>query len=193
MSNSLARAIAGLSFEDAAARVAAAMEIYRFGRAQADHAAYPWWSDAELSALLEGPRAVVTVGLAVERATFAKIREANGAPQLAEVPPDQDAEEIELHFPGGISLDVLTTQEPGGNGAIAKYLTKFGEGVQQVEFRCANVGRATQILREKFGIAPVYPQARRGADGTRVNFFLVSAPGAGKVLIELYEPAPSLE
>jgi hypothetical protein len=59
--------------------------------------------------------------------------------------------------------------------------------VQQVEFRCTNVDRATQILREKFAVAPVYPATRGGADGTRVNFFLVSSPGAGKVLIELYE------
>jgi len=32
-----------------------------------------------------------------------------------------------------------------------------------------------------------------GADGTRVNFFLVAAPDAAKVLIELYEPAPRLD
>jgi hypothetical protein len=28
---------------------------------------------------------------------------------------------------------------------------------------------------------------RPGADGTRVNFFLVPSPDGGKVLIELYE------
>jgi hypothetical protein len=33
----------------------------------------------------------------------------------------------------------------------------------------------------------VYPQARAGADGTRVNFFLVGKSGGGKVLIELFE------
>jgi len=77
--------------------------------------------------------------------------------------------------------------EPGGSGAIAKYLTKFGEGVQQVEFRCANVDRATQILKDKFRVAPVYPAPRHGSDGTRVNFFLVASPDGGRVLIELYE------
>ncbi len=76
---------------------------------------------------------------------------------------------------------------PGGLGAIAKYLAKFGEGNQQVEYRCANVDRATQILKDKFGISPVYPAPRAGADGTRVNFFLVPSPDGGKVLIELYE------
>jgi hypothetical protein len=65
-------------------------------------------------------------------------------------------------------------------------LNKFGEGVQQVEFRCTNVDRATLILKDKFDTVPVYPATRPGADGTRVNFFLVKSPD-GKVLIELYE------
>jgi len=193
MTPALSNAIEGLCSAEVAVRVAAAMEIYRAGRAQADHAVYPWWSDAELSSLLAGPHAAVTVGLAVARETFARIREANGSPRLAQVPPDQDAEEFELHLPGGISLDILTTCAPDGAGAIAKYLAKFGEGVQQVELRCSNVDRASEILRERFGVTPVYPETRAGADGTRVNFFLVHAPDTGKVLIELYEPAPRLE
>ena len=56
-----------------------------------------------------------------------------------------------------------------------------------MEFRCSNVDRATEILKEKFKIVPVYPATRPGADGTRVNFFLVASPDGGKVLIELYE------
>jgi hypothetical protein len=133
--------------------------------------------------------AKVTVGLAVQRETFAKIRAANGMPRLAEVPSDQDAEEFELHFVSGVSLDILTSRAPGGEGAIARYLGKFGEGVQQVEFRCSNVDRASEILKEKFGLAAVYPETRAGADGTRVNFFLVPVPDGGKILIELYESA----
>jgi hypothetical protein len=136
--------------------------------------------------LFEAPPAV-TVGLAVHRETFARIRKANGSPKLAQVPPDQDAEEFELHFSNAVSLDVLTTRDPEGQGAIAKFLARFGEGVQQVEFRSSNVERATQILREKFGIHPIYPQARPGADHTRINFFLVSSPQGGKILIELYQ------
>jgi hypothetical protein len=127
--------------------------------------------------------------LAVERETFANIRAANGNPRLASGPPDQDAEEFELHFPDGISLDILTTREPGGSGAIARYLAKFGEGIQQVEFRCLDVDRATSILKEKFDVIAIYPATRAGADGTRVNFFLVPSPGTGKVLIEFYEAA----
>jgi hypothetical protein len=180
-------AIEALASSDPSGRRAAAEELYRMGRAPAELALRSWRSDHELSTLLLGRDPVVTVGLAVKRGTFALIRSANGSPRLAEVPPDQDAQEFELHFPDGIQLDVLTTREPGGSGAIARYLAKFGEGVQQVEFRCTNVDRATEILKNKFAVPPVYPATRSGADGTRVNFFLLTPPGAGKVLIELYE------
>jgi hypothetical protein len=112
-----------------------------------------------------------------------------GWPRLADVPAEQDAFEFTLRFAGGTTLDVLTSREPEGSGAIANFLSKFGEGVQQVEFRCSDVNRATAILRDQFAVAPVYPEARPGADGTRVNFFLAAAAGGKKVLIELYEPA----
>jgi len=188
MSSPLARAIENLTSDDAGVRETAARDIYREGRKPADLAAQSWWSNAELSSLLHAPSPVVTVGLAVAPPTFDAIRVANDSPRLAEVPQDQDAREFELDFPDGITLDVLTTKQPGGSGAIARYLAKFGEGVQQVELLCRDVDRATTILKEKFGIAPVYPATRPGADGTRINFFLVSVPGGGKVLIELYEP-----
>ena len=187
MSSPLSAAIAGLSSPEPSIREAAAEEIYQLGRAAAGIAISAWWADDELSALLLAPNPAVTVGLAVARETFSRIRVANGTPRLAEVPANQDAEEFELHFSMEISLDVLTTREPGGAGAIARYLSRFGEGVQQVEFRCANVDRATEILKEKFDVAPIYPAKRLGADGTRINFFLVASPDGGKVLIELYE------
>ncbi len=157
MSSPLASAIADLSSSDPVMRSAAATEIYRRGRAPADRAAYAWWSNPEFAQLC-GARHSLTVGLAVRRETFARIREA-----------------------------MLTTADPSGQGAIARYLAKFGEGVQQVEFRCKNVDRATQILKENFGVQPIYPQTRAGAGGTRVNFFLISSLNSGKVLIELYE------
>jgi hypothetical protein len=187
MSSPLAPSIADLWSADESKKLAAAGEVYRFGRATAGSAVVAWWTEGELSALLLAPNPTITVGLAVQRDTFGRIRIANGTPRLAQVPPDQDAEEFELHFAEGISLDVLTTREPGGVGAIAKYLAKFGEGIQQVEYLCTNVDRASQILKEKFKVASVYPATRAGADSTRVNFFLVASPDGGKVLIELYE------
>jgi hypothetical protein len=193
MSDLLRQAIETMDSSDSEVRVTSATEIHRLGRAMADHAVYPWRADQELSALLGGVSPFVTVGLAVTRERFDKIREANGLPRLVEVPPDQDALEFELHLPGGLCMDVLTSKDPNGRGAIAKFLQKFGEGIQQVEIRCSDVPRAMQILHEKFSITAVYPAARPGTDGTRVNFFLVSAPAAPKVLIELYEPAPRLD
>jgi hypothetical protein len=186
MSSPLSAAIVALSTVDPAARLAAANEIYETGRRSADLATQLWRHHPEFQALI-GATPVVTVGLAVERATFDKIRSANGSPRLAQVPPDQDAEEFELHFPGQVSLDILTTGGPSGQGAIARYLSKFGEGIQQVEYRCSDLDCATSLLQLEFGLAPVYPEPRRGADGMRINFFLVAAAGGGKVLIELYE------
>jgi len=175
-----------LASGDPAGRQAAAEEIFRAGHSLAERATQDWLNDGELTSLL-GTTPKMTVGVAVRTATFEQVRKASGNPRLAEVPPDQDAEEFELHFAGGISLDVLTSKTAGGKGAIARYLARFGEGIQQVEFLCTNIDRATQILREKFGITPIYAEARPGADGTRVNFFLVATPEHERVLIELYE------
>lgn len=191
MANAISSAITKLSAADESTRVAGASEIYRQGRSPAERAVSRWWEDAELSELLLRPKPVVTVGVAVGRETFARIRTANGQPALAQVPAEQDAEEFQLHFVDGLELDVLTSREPSGQGVIARFLAKFGEGVQQVEFRCLNVNRAMAIVRERFNAAPIYPEARAGANSSKVNFVLVSAPGAGaensKVLIELYE------
>jgi hypothetical protein len=192
MSSPLASAITDLSSSDPVMRSAAATEIYRRGRAPADRVVYIWWTNPEFSALC-GATPAVTVGLAVKPETFARIHEANGSPRLATVPPDQDAQETELHFPHDVSLDLLTTRAPEGDGAIARFLSKFGEGVQQVEFLCSDVDRATQILREQFNVQPVYPRTRRGADNSRVNFFLVPSPVEGKVLIELYQRPSSID
>ncbi len=191
MTNSLSSVILNLSAPELSVRLAAAAEIYGLGRGAADRAVFPWWQNGELARLLLGPKPHVTVGLAVRRETFARIHAATGSPALADVPPDQDAEEFELHFAEGIELDVLTSRNPRGQGAIARYLARFGEGIQQVEFFCLDVARATLLLREYFGIASLYPQARPGARGTTINFFLVPVPDAvaegRKVLIELYQ------
>ena len=181
------RWLAELGAEDAATRKAAAGEIFRVGRAAAESASVTWWNDPELVQLV-GVTRLVTVGVAVWPEHFARIRAANGSPRLAAVPTKQDAMEFELHFEGGVALDVLTSRVPEGDGAIAKFLARQGEGVQQVEYCCQDVDRATTILRERFGMKAVYEATRDGADGTRINFFLASGPDQKKVLIELYEP-----
>jgi hypothetical protein len=183
----LTKAVEGLSSAEPGIRAAAGEELYRIGREAALRATEKWWSEEELERLLLGTAREVTVGIAVGREKFAKIRAANGVARLAEVPSDQDAEEFELHFAEGVALDILTSRAPGGEGAIAKYLAKFEEGVQQVEFRCLDVDRAMEILKERFGMKAVYPETRPGADGTRVNFFLLATEDGGKILIELFE------
>jgi hypothetical protein len=180
--------IAGLSSPQEGERAAAARQIYAVGRSLADSAIQRWRQNDECARLL-GRNPEMTVGLAVKPETFAQIRRANGWPRLAEVPPEQDASEFTLRFEADTTLDLLTSRDPEGSGAIAKFLSKLGEGIQQVEFRCSDVSRATAILRDQFAVAPVYPEARPGADGTRVNFFLASTADGKKVLIELYEPA----
>jgi len=133
----------------------------------------------------------LTIGIAVLPETFDRIRSANGSPPLADVPPDQDALEFELEFTGQFiptpRLDILTTKAPGGDGAIARFLNKFGEGIQQVEIDVTDVDHATEILRTQFQIEPIYPATRPGANGTRVNFFLVTSWNGSKVLVELVE------
>ena len=74
-------------------------------------------------------------------------------------------------FPGRCTSDILTTPVPAGSGAIARFLEKFGEGIQQVEIDVTDVDRATEILRTRFKLDPIYPATRPGANGTRVNFF----------------------
>src|ERR1700731_4207124 len=189
MSSPLAQSISDLSSADAAKRLAAADEIYRLGRAAAGSAISAWWAESELSVLLLGPNPAITVGLAVQRDTFGRIRTANGSPRLANVPPDQDAEEFELQFDRGVRLDLLTTKDPKGTGAIARFLRKFGEGIQQIELLVRDVDGATRVLREKAHLEPIYAKPRAGADGTRVNFFLAPTSHGKKVLLELVEAA----
>ena len=133
----------------------------------------------------------LTVGVAVLPETFEQIRAANDSPPLANVPPDRDVLEFEVEFHQDslptLRVDILTTKAPGGGGAIARFLEKFGEAIQQVEIDVTDVDRATQILREKFQLKPIYPATVPGADGTRINFFLVPTLDGKKVLVELVE------
>lgn len=184
----LAGLIAALADPYPSPREQAARKIFELGAALIAPLLREWVAHPEVASCFEttgGPQ--ITVGVAVELERFDAIRAANGSPPLADVPPDQDAQEFELDFSGGVRLDILTSRDPSGSGAIARYLHKLGEGIQQVEVNVNDVDRATQILRTQFGVAPIYPASRPGANGTRVNFFLVSLPTGGKLLVELVQ------
>jgi tellurite resistance protein TerC len=191
-----------LADPDRSRRAQVAQDLYSQGQIRTLNWSTEWSKDEELRALLVrekaesiGPMvstvARLTVGIAVLPETFDKIRAANGSPPLADAPADQDVLEFELEFSDSgmsyVHLDILTTKAPGGNGAIARFLEKFGEGIQQVEFDVTDVDRATEILRTRFKLEPIYPATRPGADGTRVNFFLVPSRNNQKVLVELVE------
>jgi hypothetical protein len=192
-SGEFAALIVGLGDANPAIREQAAAELFHRGRETARPIVERWLAEAELAGrfvLDDSHWPVTTVGIAVSQPTFERIRAANGFRRLASVPPDQDAQEFELHFPKGIRLDILTSKDPSGAGAIARYLQKFGEGIQQIEFLTHDVDRATEILHSRFGVQPIYPATRPGADGTRVNFFLATTAEGSKVLIELVQAAP---
>ena len=187
-----------LADPDPQKRLDSAMRLYREGGNLCTPLLKKWISDPEFRSLvlprgMNSPgtsgssQANTVVGIAVQPGTFQKISEANNSPALADVPPDQDAIEFELHFNDHVDLDILTTREPRGTGAIAKFLSKFGEGIQQIEIYVRDVDRATEILRSRFNLNAVYPKTRAGAGGTRINFFLISLPEGSKVLIELVE------
>lgn len=179
--------IGALSDPSASARKNAATAIFEIGEHLIAPLLQQWHSNSELAMCIsstEPPQ--ITVGIAVQPARFDEIRCASGTPPLADVPPDQDVSEFELDFPG-VRLDVLTSREPSGSGAIARYLKKFGEGIQQIEVNVSDIDWATQILRSQFGVEPIYPATRAGANQTKVNFFLVAIPAGGKLLVELVE------
>jgi len=172
---------------DAKQREAAAYALFRLGCASAEPVLKKWFAAPEFRALVPSGGVLLTVGLAVQPTTFEAIRARFGQPLLAEVPADQDALEFELSFAHGVRLDVITPRTATGEGAIAKFLARFGEGIQQVECGVLDVSRATEILQRRFQVQPIYSQTRAGANQTRVNFFLVPTADDRKLLIELVE------
>jgi hypothetical protein len=190
----IAALIERLGDSDVSVREKAAREIFLRGFARAAAVTAEWLRDREIADCFvfddsksgaKFPR--TTVGIAVQPESFEWIRQANGSPQLADVPPDLDAKEFELHAAEDVRLDVLTTREVQGGGAIARFLQKHGPGIQQVELEVHKMDRVTELLHARFGLAPVYAEPRAGADGTCVNFFLVASEEGGKLLIELVQ------
>jgi hypothetical protein len=184
---SVADYISKLAAADTNERESAAYELFRLGCASAEPVLRKWFADPEFRALASGGGVLLTVGLAVRPATFEVIRARFAQPRLSEIPSEQDVIEFELTFAHGVRLDVMTPRTPASEGAIAKFLARFGEGIQQVECDVRNVSRAVEILQQRFQLTPVYPQIREGANHTRVNFFLVPVAENRKLLIELVE------
>ena len=89
------------------------------------------------------------------RETFEAIRARFGQPKLADVPADHDVLEFELVFAHGVRLDILTARTSGGEGPIAKFLARFGEGIQQVECDVRDAQRAAEILQRRFALEPL--------------------------------------
>ena len=178
-----------LASADQNARAQAVHELFRLGCAAAEPVFQTWFADADFRALVRSGPSLLTVGIAVEPARFEAIRARFGQPRLAEAPADQDVIEFEIAFSHGVRLDVLTTRAPEADGAIARFLKRFGEGIQQVECDVRDVARATDVLRSHFALEPIFPAVRTGADHTRVNFFLAPVDDSHKILIELVEVA----
>jgi hypothetical protein len=188
----IALRITELADPDPAKRAAAADALCEAAFRECFSESNDWIHDPEFRKLTlhsRGDRLRFVVGIAVRPDHFERIHLANASPRLADVPATQDAIEFELHFGEEGDLDILTPRDPGGSGAIARYLEKFGEGIQQVEVQVSDVDRATALLSTRFGLRPIYPATQAGADQTRVNFFLLPAAGGRKCLIELVEPA----
>ncbi|MFC6022345.1 methylmalonyl-CoA epimerase [Plantactinospora solaniradicis] len=86
--------------------------------------------------------------------------------------------------PAGGCVQLLAPLTP--ESAIAKFLDRFGPGVQQVAYTVADVDAACAALRDR-GVRLLYETPRRGTAGSRINF--VHPRDAGGVLVELVEPA----
>ena len=68
---------------------------------------------------------------------------------------------------------------------IGKFLSRNGEGIQQVAYRVSDIEVAADELRAS-GVRMLYENPKRGTAGSRVNF--AHPKDCGGVLIELVEP-----
>ncbi|MDI1459641.1 methylmalonyl-CoA epimerase [Catellatospora sp. KI3] len=84
----------------------------------------------------------------------------------------------------GGAIQLLAPLRP--DSPIGKFLARSGPGMQQLAFTVVDVEATSAALREH-GVRLLYPQAKRGTAGSRVNF--VHPKDAGGVLVELVQPA----
>ncbi|SNR34742.1 methylmalonyl-CoA epimerase [Haloechinothrix alba] len=104
-----------------------------------------------------------------------------------EVNEEQGVREAMLHPRGdetGTAVQLLAPLTP--DSTIGKFLDTKGPGLQQLAYRVTDVEETSAALRAN-GLRLLYPEAKRGTAGSRVNF--VHPKDAGGVLVELVEPA----
>ena len=95
---------------------------------------------------------------------------------------DQDLEEAMMLFQDGSKIQLLASANQ--ESTIGKFISKHGEGMQQLALRVTNVEQATRLLAEA-QISSVYPTQKMGSNGTWINF--IHPKFTGGVLIELVE------
>lgn len=102
-----------------------------------------------------------------------------------EVNEEQGVREAMIDVAGsGSYLQLLAPLRP--DSPIGRFLARSGEGLQQLAFRVADIDAASQRLRDA-GVRLLYPEARAGTAGSRVNF--ADPKDCGGVLLELVEAA----
>jgi methylmalonyl-CoA/ethylmalonyl-CoA epimerase len=73
------------------------------------------------------------------------------------------------------------------DSAIAKFLDRRGQGIQQLAYRVVDIQAASEVLRSR-GVRLLYDEPQPGTAGSLVNF--VHPRDGGGVLVELVEPNP---
>ena len=70
---------------------------------------------------------------------------------------------------------------------IATFIGRNGPGMQQLAYRVRDLDAVSATLRER-GVRLLFPAAKRGTGGSRINF--CHPKDTGGVLLELVEPNP---
>jgi methylmalonyl-CoA/ethylmalonyl-CoA epimerase len=83
---------------------------------------------------------------------------------------------------GESKIELLESTDP--DGAIAKFIEKYGEGVQHIAFNVDNIEETLQALKEK-GIRLIDEKPRKGAGGAKIAF--IHPKETSGVLIEICE------
>ncbi|MFM1818674.1 MAG: methylmalonyl-CoA epimerase [Actinomycetota bacterium] len=99
-----------------------------------------------------------------------------------EINAEQDLEEAMLEFQDGSKIQLLASTNT--ESTIGKFISKHGEGMQQLALRVSNLEQAMKSLADS-QISSVYPTQKKGSNGTRINF--IHPKYTGGVLIELVE------